>query len=115
MVAAQGVVALSSPFSNERVANRHQLFNNLAFTHRPVVNARLPIQSERGAAKRTALAWFKEMSPQSFNPSSPLPLRKDQSESGLAALPKITVERRLDRRLRNPELRARIVLPASRL
>lgn len=55
--------ALLSPLSSERTTNRHQLLNNLAFTHLTVVNSRLTIQSKRCAAKRSALACIKEMPP----------------------------------------------------
>jgi hypothetical protein len=61
------MMALSSPLSRECAANRHQLFDNLAFTRLAVVNPWLAIQRERCTAKRTALAGFKEMPPQGIN------------------------------------------------
>lgn len=61
------MATLSPPFSNERAANGHQLLHNLAFPHLAVVNSWLTIQSKCCAAKRAALACFKEMPAQSLD------------------------------------------------
>jgi hypothetical protein len=60
-------MALSLPLACKGTANRHQLFDNLAFTQLAVVNPWLAIQRERCTAKRAALAGFKEMPPQGIN------------------------------------------------
>jgi hypothetical protein len=60
-------MALSSPLAREGTGNRHQLFDNLAFTPLAVINPWLAIQRERCTTKRAALAGFKEMPPQGIN------------------------------------------------